>query len=376
MGANASAARAEALCKEYVETGAGMLYLGGLTSFYASLTARIGSPDPKILEAMMKEHCSTPDSQIEFTTFYLTTTSEIEWKFVTQPDADVQWPVEKLLKQDANAADKMRKPTSAEALHGNMQQINAQIEELGADPVSWSEVIGAKLFTGPMHVKYNCVLRGLDSPVPFLKNLMIKLCCAGQVWEEYHGTAKMWAPPNGTLSYDNAKKQVNFYTTSIHVINSCIVKMGKLTKVQPVYRGMSGRIFPEAVLVPNEQGITAGVEFGFLSASTARADAERESQDAHGMIIELEQDAISRGADLTLLSQYPHESRVVFAPSCLLQLVELRVDTHPLSGKEFLVVEMRVSVSQANPTIDQTVTKRRAVVDELCHCLGQVSKFK
>ena len=94
------------------------------------------------------------------------------------------------------------------------------------------------------------------------------------------------------------------------------------------------------------------------------------------MIIELEQDAISRGADLTLLSQYPHESIVVFAPSCLLQLVELRVDTHPLSGKEFLVVEMRVSVSQANPTIDQTVTKRRAVVDELCHCLGQVSKFK
>ena len=88
------------------------------------------------------------------------------------------------------------------------------------------------------------------------------------------------------------------------------------------------------------------------------------------MIIELEQDAISRGADLTLLSQYPHESIVVFAPSCLLQLVELRVDTHPLSGKEFLVVEMRVSVSQANPTIAQTLTKRRAVVDELC--LGQV----
>ena len=72
MGADASAARAEALCKECVETGAGMLYLGGLTSFYASLTARIGSPDPKILEAMMKEHCSTPDSQIEFTTKYLT----------------------------------------------------------------------------------------------------------------------------------------------------------------------------------------------------------------------------------------------------------------------------------------------------------------
>ena len=38
--------------------------------------------------------------------------------------------------------------------------------------------------------------------------------------------------------------------------------------------------------------------------------------------------------------------------------------------KEFLVVEMRVSVSQANPTIAQTLTMRRAVVYELC--LGQV----
>ena len=39
------------------------------------------------------------------------------------------------------------------------------------------ELVGGRLYTGPLFVKYNGVLRGLDSPVPFLKNSMIELCC-------------------------------------------------------------------------------------------------------------------------------------------------------------------------------------------------------
>ena len=33
--------------------------------------------------------------------------------------------------------------------------------------------------------KYNCVLRGLDSKVPFLRNQMIELCCAKTVYDAY-----------------------------------------------------------------------------------------------------------------------------------------------------------------------------------------------
>ena len=82
---------------------------------------------------------------------------------------------------------------------------------------------------------------------------MIQLCTAREVAEKFMGTSKLWQPANGPMPYEKAKKEVNLYTTTIHVINSCIVKMGKLTKAQPVYRGLSGRILPDAFCAPHEQ---------------------------------------------------------------------------------------------------------------------------
>ena len=61
--------------------------------------------------------------------------------------------------------------------------------------------------------------------------------------------------------YDKVRKELNLYTTTIHVINSCIVKMGKLTVAKPVYRGMSYRLIPEQFWKPNAEGVMGGVEF-------------------------------------------------------------------------------------------------------------------
>jgi hypothetical protein len=38
----------------------------------------------------------------------------------------------------------------------------------------------------------------------------------------------------------------NQYVTTIHVINSAIVKLGKVIKAQSVYRGVSGRVLPSS----------------------------------------------------------------------------------------------------------------------------------
>ena len=124
-----------------------------------------------------------------------------------------------------------------------------------------------------MFVKYNGVLRGLDSPVPFLKNDMVSLVTSKEVSEKYQGTAKKWEPANGTLPYDKVRKELNLYTTTIHVINSCIVKMGKLTVAKPVYRGMSGRLFPETFWRPNAEGVMGGVELAFMSTTRNAAVA-------------------------------------------------------------------------------------------------------
>ena len=62
----------------------------------------------------------------------------------------------------------------------------------------------------------------------------------------------------------------NRYVTTAHVLNSCIVKMSKLTKVQPVYRGVAGGVLSERFWTPNAQGIRGGVEAAFLSTTYDR----------------------------------------------------------------------------------------------------------
>ena len=58
--------------------------------------------------------------------------------------------------------------------------------------------------------------------------------------------------------------------TTIHVINSAIVKASKLTKVAKVYRGVAGGVLPEAFFTPNAQGARGGVEKAFLSTTFDR----------------------------------------------------------------------------------------------------------
>ena len=85
-----------------------------------------------------------------------------------------------------------------------------------------------------MFVKYNGVLRGLQSSSDFLKNTMVQLCCPKDVAEQFQGTAKIFEPANGSISFEQAKSSLNLYTTTLHGINSAIIKLGKLTKATKV----------------------------------------------------------------------------------------------------------------------------------------------
>ena len=247
-----------------------------------------------------------------------------------------------------------------------MDAHNQRLKAVGADDqLNFFEAIGGRMYTGPMFVKYNTVLRGLDSPVPFLKNSMIQLCCSKDVSDKFMGTSKVFQPANGTLPYDKAKREANLYTTTIHVINSCIVKLGKLTQAKPVYRGMSWRIFPEQFWKKNAEGVMGGVEYAFMSTTPDRSVAEQYSQDKYGIIVEMPQGMIDRGAEIAWLSQYPHEVEILFAPLAGLEAREMRVDSHPLNGSHIIVVTMRVSINLTAPTIEQVVAKRRKICENM-----------
>eukprot|EP00966_Prymnesium_polylepis_P109680 2538115-Prymnesium_polylepis.1 len=54
----------------------------------------------------------------------------------------------------------------------------------------------------------------------------------------------------------------NAYPTTIHAVNSLIIKISKLTVAQKVYRGFTYAKLPDSIWTRNETGVRCGIECG------------------------------------------------------------------------------------------------------------------
>jgi hypothetical protein len=79
----------------------------------------------------------------------------------------------------------------------------------------------------------------------------------------------------------------NSYSTTIHGINSCVLKLSKLQTIQKVYRGLANRALPEKFLVADATGVRGGVEYGFSSTTVERAQAEHYSKGRTSTVFEM-----------------------------------------------------------------------------------------
>jgi hypothetical protein len=188
-----------------------------------------------------------------------------------------------------------------------------------------------------MFEKYNAVLRGgarNANQVQFMKDKFEKLC------------------------------KHNRYTTSIHVINSALVKLSKLQPAVEVFRGVKGGLLPDAFWKKNEFNVKGGVEYGFMSTTVARQVAEDYSGAADSnnvsTVMQAQQGMVDRGADLSWVSQYPHEKEICFAPLTSIEVLSTSVQ------KSALVVSCRFNVSLVSMTIEQVLRKRHKIVEDMC----------
>ena len=132
------------------------------------------------------------------------------------------------------------------------------------------------------------------------------------------------------------KKQRGVFNTTLHAINSGIVKLSRRTKKATVYRGVAGGRLPTEFWTPNEHGVMGGVEMGFMSTTTERDVALGYAKGANKLgkwlfMIRMVRRArrrqplrsrgrapwqgmIDRGADVSFLSQFPGENEILFAP--------------------------------------------------------------
>jgi NLR family CARD domain-containing protein 3 len=159
--------------------------------------------------------------------------------------------------------------TNRKLLSDHLQEAESYSQKLKAanqPALQREEVIAATLYTGPVrephpfqgHTNHTLLLlladvskvqrgapRCVNSSSEFLKGTMVKLCCPKAVAEAYAA---------GGSSFELAIKSLNKYTTTLHAINSAIIKLGKLNKATKVYRGIAGKALPLEFWEPTSLG--------------------------------------------------------------------------------------------------------------------------
>ena len=108
---------------------------------------------------MEAEHCTSADSQDEFTTsnYGIKTTPEVEWHAVVDPQAGLaalkreEYPSETY----GASGEHMRKLKPLEMFLPALERTNATLRKLGEPTVCEEELLSGRLYTGPM-VTANC----------------------------------------------------------------------------------------------------------------------------------------------------------------------------------------------------------------------------
>jgi serine/threonine-protein phosphatase 6 regulatory ankyrin repeat subunit B len=324
-----------------------------LSVFFGGLEAQIGPPEPQVLQAMEREHAGAEDSRDDFTApnYGITTTPETEWWFVKQPSRQPSWPEETL--RIAESPDKKRTPMSQSELDTALRRVNERLRKLGEAELIIPEGYGARLYTGPM-----CAAPPPPPPLtpPSLPTLTAHRTRTGMCRSQTplpHGQVRQIQRHAARVRRLLRWMQGHRYVTTIHAINSAIVKASKLTKVERVYRGIKGGALPTAFWTPNAQGVRGGVERSFLSFSYDRAEALRYATDDEkpSIVFEIQMGAVDRGCNLEWISQYKHERECLFPPLMGMELLQTRVE-----GR-VLIAEVRPSVNLRALTLEQVINK-------------------
>ena len=252
------------------------------------------------------------------------------------------------------------------------------------------EITGVRLYSGPMYEKYNTVLRaqgeksvadraanggsprapGLSRDGSRPPSLAAQRSTKGLfrpgAGQETNAAAPAKAKSKTGFMQGRLKEMCgdNYYVTTIHAINSCVIKLSKLTVATQVWRGLSASL-PKKLLEYDEFGVRGGVEFGFTSTSTKASVAVGYATlgKKAPLVIRIAQGHVDRGADIHWLSQFPGEGEVLFPPLLSLQ-VRSSVVAHDL-----LVIELRPSVNMTSLTLDAVKAKRHRLVRDMGHSM-------
>jgi hypothetical protein len=313
---------------------------GSMKEYHAGLEGLIGNPDPRVGEMMAWEHANSPYSTKAFVCWWCgETTAAAEYKYIaTQPANE----------EDTKNGCRER-GRDGWTLQHFIDQCN---ERFPTAKLTKEEVIALRLYTGPMFVWYNHVLRWLRQGIPYDDALLKK----GESWSSWHEQRKY---PAHWPNTKNAEEMLYVpFRTTIHVLNSAIIKLSRTQKARKVYRGTKGGVLPQQFWTPNHQNVRGGIELGFMSTTTDRKVAlgYAKSEDTPSVVFEMQMGMVDRGAPLKWCSQFPLEEEILFAPLTGLEVVGI-----PKVEDSAIIVELRLNCNLHDLTIEQILAKMQKV---------------
>ena len=205
--------------------------------FAAGIDGIVGPLDVQYIRAMFNEHCLNAEASKQFTAWNagheIKTTPEREWLFVVGRDGldKSSWTFDVERAEPVVEEGMMVEGRNAEKLAALLRS-----PEVERSKVTVAEVVALRLYTGPMYVKYNAVLRGMAV-----------------------------ATAGGTI-----------YSSTVHLICSGLHKLSRVSKIpkeMKLYRGNGGMALPSSFLEPDASGCAGGTEPAIMSATPDRSVA-------------------------------------------------------------------------------------------------------
>ena len=205
--------------------------------FAAGIDGIVGPLDVQYIRAMYNEHSLNAEASKQFTAWNagheIKTTPEREWLFVVGRDGldKSSWTFDVERAEPVVEEGMMVEGRNAEKLAALLRS-----PEVERSKVTVAEVVALRLYTGPMYVKYNAVLRGMAV-----------------------------ATAGGTI-----------YSSTVHLICSGLHKLSRvseLPKEMKLYRGNGGMALPSSFLEPDASGCAGGTEPAIMSATPDRSVA-------------------------------------------------------------------------------------------------------
>eukprot|EP01051_Picozoa_sp_SAG22_P006230 SAG22_NODE_401_length_11080_cov_18.258082_5_plen_553_part_00 len=335
-----------------------------VNAFFGGLPKLIGEPRKDVPEAIRDEHCDVlppafgaSDVERKAPNYNVFFTPRREYLFVADPnfhehmarevDPRTKMMVGERQKIDIAAlmAAAVQRMRAAFATVGLAKEAETAVTQplFDALAMTTSELVALRLYTGPCFILYNGVLRAMAS--------------GGVV-------------PRGP---DQGKAVRGAFVTTIHAINSGVIKLSRLQPAIPIFRGVNGMRLPTQFTKPNAHNIKGGVEYGFSSFTTDRAVAvhysgggklaaaggDEKGKRAH-VVFETRMGMVNRGAFLGWLSQYPEEAEILIPPLTGLEVLGFRQADDGL-----LEYSMALNCNLQSMTIEEVLAVRKKQCVEL-----------